>query len=72
MSKLDGTGPEGKGSQSGRRLGKCSKISEEEKNKLIGTGMGKKRHSGGGTGKGKRLKYDEPKSEDHQITIEDS
>ena len=58
MPKLDGTGPEGEGSQSGRKLGKCSKATEDEKLQKLGKGMGKKRHSGGGTGKGKRLKYD--------------
>ncbi|MFA9392777.1 MAG: DUF5320 family protein [Prolixibacteraceae bacterium] len=58
MSKLDGTGPKGEGSQSGRKLGKCSTATDEEKLQLLGKGMGKKRHSGEGTGKGKRLQYD--------------
>jgi len=57
MSKLDGTGPEGKGSQSGRKMGKCSKATDNEKLQQLGKGMGKKRHSGGGVGKGKRLQY---------------
>jgi hypothetical protein len=56
MPKLDGTGPEGKGSGSGRKLGKCSNASDEEKLKKLGKGMGKKRHSGGAEGRGKRLK----------------
>lgn len=57
MSKLDGKGPEGKGSQTGRKLGKCSKATEDEKLQQLGKGMGKKRHSDKGTGKGKRLQY---------------
>lgn len=56
MPKLDGTGPEGKGSGSGRKLGKCSNASDEEKLKKLGKGMGKKHHSGGAEGRGKRLK----------------
>ncbi len=56
MPKLDGTGPEGEGSRSGRKLGKCSDSPAEEKLKALGKGMGKKRNSGGGKGKGKRLK----------------
>jgi hypothetical protein len=55
MPKLNGTGPEGEGSKSGRNLGKCSETSDEEKLNKLGKGMGKKRHSGGGSGKGKRL-----------------
>ena len=57
MPKMNGTGPEGKGSKTGRGLGKCKK-SSSDKNEKIGTGMGKKRKSGGGEGRGKRLKYD--------------
>ncbi len=56
MSKLDGTGPEGDGSLSGRKLGNCGKATDDEKLQKLGKGMGKKRHSGGGKGKGKRLK----------------
>ena len=59
MPKLDGTGPEGEGSHSGRNLGKCSEATKTEKLQKLGEGMGKKRHSGGGTGRGKRLKSDE-------------
>jgi len=55
MPNLDGTGPEGEGSRSGRKLGKCSNLPAEEKLKTLGKGMGKKRNSGGGKGKGKRL-----------------
>ena len=56
MPKLNGTGPEGKGRKSGRKLGKCSTATDEEKLQQLGTGMGEKRKSGGGTGQGKRLK----------------
>jgi hypothetical protein len=56
MPNMNGTGPEGNGSGTGRKLGKCSKASDEEKLKNLGKGIGKKRHSGGGEGKGKRLK----------------
>lgn len=56
MPKLDGTGPEGDGSQSGRKLGKCSNATDEEKLQKLGKGMGKKRNSGGGKGKEKRIK----------------
>jgi len=57
MPKMNGTGPEGKGSKTGRGLGKCKKTSPEELNEKLGKGMGKRRKSGGGEGKGKRLKY---------------
>lgn len=57
MPKLDGTGPEGKGSISGRKLGNCNtKLTDEEKKKNLGVGMGKRRNEGGGDGKKKRLK----------------
>lgn len=56
MPKLDGTGPEGKGSGTGRKLGRCSNVSENEKLERLGKGMGKKRHSDKEEGKGKRLK----------------
>lgn len=56
MPKLDGTGPEGQGPGTGRKLGTCSQAPDEEKLKKLGKGMGKKRQSGGGKGQGKRLK----------------
>jgi hypothetical protein len=56
MPKLDGTGPEGEGLGTGRKLGKCSNASDEEKLKRLGKGRGKKRSSDGKEGKGKRLK----------------
>jgi hypothetical protein len=58
MPKLDGKGPAEDGSKPGRKLGQCSDDSSEEKLKKLGKGMGLKRHSGGGKGKGNRLKND--------------
>lgn len=55
MPQLNMKGPESKGSKSGRGLGLCKKILQEENIKTLGTGMGKRRKSGGGRGKGKRL-----------------
>ena len=57
MPKLNGTGPDGKGPKTGRGLGKCEEKSFEELLQKLGRGLGKRRRSGGGTGKGKRLKY---------------
>lgn len=56
MPKLNGTGPEGKGSGTGRGLGNCKNKSDDEKLQKLGKGIGKKRKSGGDKGKGKRLK----------------
>jgi hypothetical protein len=56
MPKLDRTGPEGEGSQTGRKLGKCSNATDKEKLEKLGKGMGKKRNSQGEFGAGKRLK----------------
>ncbi len=58
MPKLNGTGPEGKGPETGRGLGKCKKNSFEELLERLGKGLGKRRKSGGGKGRGQRLKYD--------------
>jgi len=61
MPHLDHTGPEGKGPKSGRKLGKCRKTEDERKDTGIpGKGTGMRRHSGGGEGRGKRLKYNQP------------
>ncbi|MDD3876671.1 MAG: DUF5320 domain-containing protein [Bacteroidales bacterium] len=54
MPKLDGTGPDGKGSRTGRKLGKCNNLPEEEKLNKMGKGMGQRRNTGGGQGKGNR------------------
>lgn len=56
MPQLDNTGPEGKGTKTGRILGQCS-TSKNNDSLLIGKGMGMRRKSGGGEGKGKRIKY---------------
>lgn len=58
MAKLDGTGPDGKGPKTGRGLGKCEKHPFQELLQKLGKGLGKRRKSSGGTGQGKRLKYD--------------
>ncbi|NQU80502.1 MAG: DUF5320 domain-containing protein [Bacteroidetes bacterium] len=42
MPKLDRTGPEGKGSRSGRKIGKCSNATDEEKLQKLGKGKDKK------------------------------
>jgi hypothetical protein len=57
MPKMNGTGPEGQGPQTGRGLGKCKDVPKNEMEKKIGKGMGKRRKSGGGEGMGKRLRY---------------
>jgi len=56
MPQLDGTGPEKKGAQTGRGIGKCKDVPVKEVNEKLGTGMGLRRKSGGGQGQGKRLK----------------
>lgn len=58
MPRLNGAGPEGQGPQTGRKLGKCAEVPEEEIAFKLGKGMGKRRKSGGGQGQGKRLKAD--------------
>lgn len=61
MPQLDGTGPEGKGRKTGRGLGECSQLSEEEKLPQLGKGMGKKRKTDcTDAGEGKRLKSGKP------------
>jgi len=60
MPRLDGTGPEGDGSQTGRKLGQCKDVSSEDKLEKLGKGTGARRKSGGGEGKGKRLKSGKP------------
>jgi len=56
MPKLSGTGPEGKGSGSGRKLGECNLIPDDEKLSKLGKGLGKRYKSDGEEGKGKRLR----------------
>jgi hypothetical protein len=55
MPQINGTGPEGKGPKTGRGFGKCKKNSLKEETNKLGKGMGMRRKSGGGPGKGKRL-----------------
>lgn len=57
MPKMDGTGPEGKGAKTGRKLGFCEPSAEASQEFKLGKGLGKKRHAGGGQGQGKRLRY---------------
>ena len=62
MARMNGTGPEGKGTKTGRGLGRCKKeLSQEELPQKSGIGMGKgkgkRRKSGGGEGRGRRSKY---------------
>ena len=56
MPQLDGTGPEKKGAQTGRGLGKCRTVPEREALEKLGKGLGLRRKSGGGQGEGNRLK----------------
>jgi hypothetical protein len=56
MPQMDGTGPEKKGSQTGRGLGKCRTVTDAEAIEKLGKGMGLRRKSGGGQGDGKRLR----------------
>jgi hypothetical protein len=58
MPHLDHTGPEAKGSKTGRKLGTCPKTqNEKEQPEKLGIGLGKRHHSGGGNGLAKRLRY---------------
>jgi len=56
MARLNGSGPENKGSQSGRSIGCCRRVTADETNEKLGKGMGLRRNAGGGTGKCKRLR----------------
>ena len=56
MPQMDGTGPDKKGAQTGRGLGKCRNVSEKEALEKLGKGLGLRRKAGGGQGEGKRLK----------------
>lgn len=56
MPHLDNTGPEGQGQGTGRQLGRCSNLTENEKLQVLGKGLGKKRKAKGSQGFGKRLK----------------
>jgi len=59
---MNHTGPEGKGPRTGRKLGRCRKPKDDTPDSeeyQLGKGMGLKRKSGGGIGKGRRLQYGE-------------
>ena len=56
MPQLDGTGPEKKGTLTGRGLGRCKNVSVDEALEKLGKGLGLRRKTGGGQGEGKRLK----------------
>jgi hypothetical protein len=56
MPQMNGTGPDKKGKETGRGLGKCHPISTEESLEKLGAGMGLRRQSDGGKGNGKRMK----------------
>jgi len=60
MPHLDHTGPQNEGPKTGRKLGKCHKSFDEQALAgELGVGLGKRKHSGGGKGKGNRLKYNQ-------------
>lgn len=54
MPRMDGTGPEGKGSGTGRGLGRCRRNAGNEDNVRPGKGSAIPRQSGGGRGQGRR------------------
>jgi hypothetical protein len=56
MPNLDKTGPEGKGPKTGRKLGSDKKPNDQSLLEKLGTGLGLRRKSGGGIGRGKRLR----------------
>ncbi|MGQ1946905.1 DUF5320 domain-containing protein [Geofilum sp. OHC36d9] len=57
MPGMDGKGPEGRGSATGRGLGNCKNNSEKKSGVRIGQGLGLRRKAGGGQGGGKRKQY---------------
>lgn len=61
MPKLNHTGPEGEGPRSGRKLGLCKKsvVDPDSEKFHLGKGMGEKRKSGGGAGKGRRIRQND-------------
>lgn len=62
MARLDGSGPEGKGSKTGRGLGRCSKANSSEKLEKLGVGMGKRRKADNCDSNGTRLKSGWPQN----------
>jgi hypothetical protein len=64
MPGMNHTGPEGRGPRTGRKLGRCRKPNDathDSEEYELGKGIGLKRKSGGGIGKGRRLQYSENK-----------
>jgi hypothetical protein len=55
MPRMDGTGPEGEGSRTGRGRGQYEENLNEKDMTRPGKRSGKRRKSGGGQGKGKRF-----------------
>jgi len=51
MPGMNGTGPEGKGSKTGRGLGRCARVSDTETIGKPGKGRGKRMKAGRGQGK---------------------
>ncbi len=58
MPRLNHSGPEGKGSKTGRKLGNCHLTEADMQLKgEPGFGLAERRNSGGGSGKGRRINY---------------
>jgi len=56
MPNLDGTGPESKGTKTGRGLGRCNHLDNANLLEKLGKGMGLRRKNGNnGKGQGRRL-----------------
>jgi hypothetical protein len=55
MPRLDRTGPENLCPKTGRGLGRCTSLTNDEALEKLGKGMGLRRKTGGGQGQGKRL-----------------
>lgn len=54
MPRMDGTGPEGKGPQTGRRMGRCKENLNDDKMSGRGRSRGNRTGQRGGSGKGNR------------------
>ncbi len=58
MPRLDRTGPEGRGPQTGRGLGRCANPENTQQFEGLGRGRGFRNHRGGaGPGRGRRKRY---------------
>jgi len=56
MPGMNGTGPEGKGAGTGRRLGKCKEASTTDERENIARGWGRRLRAGLGKGMGRRFR----------------